>query len=301
MQRKEYIEGFLKEFEYPEEAARSLLNAYMCIFNNEDARREYDAKVREYESDTAVNTALIANSLTELAEKAGISWYEIQLLYYISISQKLRELYEKNGYSYEMFYSAMCDLKYKAKECFGLHGIWGSFTRNWFHGFYSLERFAFGRLQFDFRVMGEEQDINGIHLGKDDTVINVHIPSSGPLDRDECLEAYKQAHEFFAEYRFGGVTVFHCHSWLLHPALKKILPEHSNIIKFQSDYTIMAQQDTERFNDLWRVFNVPNETAYDELPEGNSLKSGIKRWLCDGNRLGYGRGVFCFDGKSIIR
>jgi len=74
-------------------------------------------------------------------------------------------------------------------------------------------------------------------MGPGDEIVEVHIAGGSKMGHDECIEAYRMAVEFFPAYcpetKFTGFT---CWSWLLDPNLAKILPEESNIVRFQRDF-----------------------------------------------------------------
>ncbi len=293
--RKKYLEWFFDEFQYPLEAKEALLSGYEAIKNT-----EIEEHIRLYESGKGFDHIKALQAMNKVAEETGVHQFTVKLLLYILLSQNLKVLYEKNNLKYQVFFDSMCDLKYKLMECYRLHGVWGSFVASWFGGFFDLQRFAFGRLQFEKVKPAMPYDNGNVHIGADEHIINVHIPSAGPLKHEDCILAYKQAYEFYKDSLRKGVMYFQCHSWLLEPALEKIVPESSNIIKFKRDYDVFHVQKKDTFPDAWRVFYVKDDVKIADYPEDTMLQKGIKRYLLEGNTIGYGLGILKFDGERVI-
>ena len=63
---------------------------------------------------------------------------------------------------------------------------------------------------------------------KGDPIISIHIPQGEKLTLESVRESIIQGMAFW-----GKEMPYLCHSWLLYPGLKDILPEKSNIIMFQ--------------------------------------------------------------------
>ena len=67
-----------------------------------------------------------------------------------------------------------------------------------------------------------------------DPMLSVHIPADGPMTPEVSLRSLREAADFFRIYYpnlpWKG---FWCHSWLLDPFLRKLLPPSSNILRFQ--------------------------------------------------------------------
>ena len=47
---------------------------------------------------------------------------------------------------------------------------------------------------------------------------------------------------------------FCCHSWLLFPENREILPETLNMVDFIGDFYIYDSEEYDVFHDKWRVF-----------------------------------------------
>ena len=72
-------------------------------------------------------------------------------------AKPLRYIYQNKGLGEELFIDTMMDAKYKLMECKAVHNIWGTFVLTWFKGFFTLDRFKLGRLQFNFEEFRENE------------------------------------------------------------------------------------------------------------------------------------------------
>ncbi len=131
-------------------------------------------------------------------------------------------------------------------------------------------------------------------------MLNVHIPSSGPLLPELCLDAYRRAYAFYPELCRGGILPIACSSWMLYPAHFSFLPPESRIRTFLSDFHIVSSSVLEDFSYGWRIFGADADKAPCDLPERTSLQRAYKRFLCGGGRPGCGEGLLLFDGEACV-
>lgn len=121
-------------------------------------------------------------------------------------------------------------------------------------------------------------------------VISIHIPSDAKISDDNCTQSLSRARAFadryFEDYKNAD---FICHSWLLSPALKQLLPETSNIIKFQQRFDIKSV-DEDAMDFIGWVFKTTDPTL-ETLPENTSLQRRMKQYLLDGGKVGAALGV----------
>lgn len=240
-----------------------------------------------------------AEALKEAGEDEGR-----RMMLVFACLPEVRRRYGEQGIPEKLFWDSMMDLKYKLEECRKVKGKWGTFVADWYEGFLAVKRFALGRLQFEkARFTGDEPfRCGGFTVEPGAPAINIHIPSAGPLREEMCLDAYRQAYEFFPEQRIGDKMVFVCHSWLLDPEYNTFLPENSNILRFQRDFTILECERDEAFGDGWRVFGADAGKAPQELPRNTSVQRGFADFLAAGGKTGCGYGVFVWDrnGRVIV-
>jgi len=69
-----------------------------------------------------------------------------------------------------------------------------------------------------------------------DPVLAVHIPAGSPMDFGTCGKSIAKALEFFPRYFPERLFVaFMCHSWILDAQFEELLPESSNLVRFQKE------------------------------------------------------------------
>ena len=194
-------------------------------------------------------------------------------------------LYEEKGISQKIFFDTFqCFSRFVGELMVSYHTY--GFDREWSTPRQiSMEEFRLGELEFEMENW------------KGERVISVHIPSDARITRDNCLNSYEQAQEFFAKYYPEmKYRYFICDSWMLSPGLKEVLPPDSRILQFQADYTIEEwnKEDTSYMEWVFKNLDLP----FDELPEETSLQRNIKRFIKEGGFLGSAFGymekpVFC--------
>ena len=220
----------MTECEYPYDAVCELLTAYERL--SETCAEEICALISEYESGYDIDYIAALDTMRGLCERAGVHEYTGALLLFLCYTRALRIYYREAGIDDSIFLASMLDLRYKLDECRCVYGINGSFVAKWFTGFFKLERFALGRLQYEIIPFGAEYENDGIKLTPDSRVLNVHITRTGrSLDEASLVQSYRLAKEFYRD-ELGEDIAFVCNSWLLFPRHLEMLSERSNIRRF---------------------------------------------------------------------
>lgn len=297
---KAEIKSFCTEYDYPAEAIESLLadfdtlkkteyyplfKAYVDLYNNDDA---------------SFNYSKVLQILSTISQKAGINEYSLDLIFFICLAKHCRELYDQAEIPLKIYHSSMLDLKYKLLECKKTHGVWGSFVALWFPRFFELSRFAMGRLQFEDDPSDKTFEKNEIKLGYGDWVITLHIPSSGKLKVEDCMESLRMAAEFYADRFPDGIAKFRCHSWLLAPNHKDYLDPNNGIRQFADLFDLAETMEDPQGKDLWRIFGRPYEGTTEGFPQETSLQRAYIKMLTDGKSPQTGLGyIFYKDGKIL--
>lgn len=289
---KIYLDDFFVRFDYPKGASGELMSAYSDILNKCPERLEEILGI--YESDCNCDYGNILKIADEISEITGIHEYTVKLLVFICLSKRLRELYSERDISESIWYDSVCDLKYKLYECRDVYGINGTFVAGWFGGFFSLNRFALGRFQFEIGKFGHNYMKDGKELFPDSDVVFVHIPRSNVrLEKDICDKSYKMAEDFFASHFEKAPLAFACHSWLLYPENENLFAKGSNLLRFMREYDIIESGYYGDDNpDLWRLFDMKYNGNPDSLPGDSSLRRAYKNHLKNGGKTGWGFGVF---------
>jgi len=239
-------------------------------------------------------------TLVEAQEAIGED-YGAYMAFLVGCLPELRRCYAAAGLPEELFWHTMMDLKYKLMECHTVKGLWGNFAFWWYDRFYKMTRFTLGRLQFEtVTYEWPAYTCGGITVQPGDPVVNIHIPSAGPLTEELRREAYQKAYEFFPACRKKDALPLVCHSWLLDPEYRTFLPASSNLIGFQKDFEIIACEKQEEFKDAWRVFGADGGKRPQELPRDTSMRRGFADFLSAGGRTGIGSGIMLWGPEGRI-
>lgn len=297
-----YIDDFCRREGYPDEARNTFLVAYDELRTAGDESKFFFDAMMKYANGTLPDFSAVYRACATFAEKRETSEYTYDFVFLVCMTLHLRARYKLMRISDEIFNDTMYDLRAKLFECRNVRGVWGTFVGFWYPGFFDMTRFALGRLQFEPAVFKYEITLAGKTIRPGDLVVNVHIPSGKPLRREEYLESYRRACEFFAPLFEDGVTVFYCSSWLLHSSTPEIYPAGSNTPAFAADFTIIPGTEREGRGNLWRVFGTPADAdrPIEEFPEDTSLRRALKARLLRGEPVGSAVGVQLWrNGKRI--
>ena len=224
-----------------------------------------------------------------LAEKSTYHRFTIDMFLVICCMVHLKEVYLEKGYTPEFFAHLAKDMNCKITECKKVHGFYGCQRLVWYKGFFTLERFSLGRLQYEWiESIYDYKDI----LKKGDRILNVHIPSGSPLTHESVMESLAEAYRFYGENCRDGLAVI-CTSWLIYPKTAELCPKGSNMRNFYELFDIIG-----RFEDIgdsvrWRIFYT-NTTDYKSLPRDTGLQKILYDYLNDGNHLGTGVGIVIY-------
>ncbi len=293
-----YIATFCNEIRFPEEAIKDLQQNYSKLREKEACLEGFEELVEYFSKlGSKEEYEAIFSKLDEIAELSGVHNYSLHMLYLIALSTHTRELYEEKNISYDIFLDSMSDLRAKLMECKELHGVWGTCVAIWEIDLFNLNLIALGRLQYELVEFEDEYTCGEHSLQPDDIVLNMHIPSHGPLLYDDCKASFKKAAEHFKDCFKDRPVAFVCNSWLLYPEHSKFLPPNSNILKFMSFFDIIESNISEEKADLWRVFYKDWKNDPADLPRNTSIQRAYADWLMKGNKIGTGYGVFFYEGE----
>lgn len=176
----------------------------------------------------------------------------------------VRALHERMGLTDDESWATLQELPRHARLDRLVHGTPGLRTGWWVELAYSGRLVELGRLQFELS----------------DGYVNVHIPETGPLDPAACDASFARAHELFPAYREAR-----CTSWLLDPQLRTLLPETSNILRFQERWQLLEERGVEDERVLEFVFHTLDLTRLEELPQETTLQRAIVSHLRSGGHF----------------
>lgn len=230
------------------------------------------------------------------------NYHMLHLLAWLNLVPGLKRRYEELGIAYDVFLSTMKNIVYKIAECKTVYGTPGVFTDYFFVDF-DLKLFELGRLQYEaFRFTGKSYVFGDTVIKDGDTVYFCHIPSSGKLTYELCMESMQMAYEFFKDRLECHVIPVFCQSWLLYERyINEVYPEGSNLKKFAGMFDLYDNQPSE-FADCWRVFGKMYEGSTEGLPTDTTLRRKFVEYINAGGTFGRGYGVILYDGekKEII-
>ena len=230
--------------------------------------------------------------------------YTVDFMFVLACTGYLEEKWKSMGISNEIFENSMKDILYKLEECIQIKKIFGLFVGSWYGAFFHDNLMALGRFQYRMRHLplqeGESLNICGKTYTAEDKIVDFHIPSSGPMTREACMDSFRRAYDMFSEQRIGGVLPMFCGSWLLYPDYEEVFSASPNILAFRNDFTIFDVHSQEHFSDSWRVFGT-DETDIEKLPERTSMQRNFKTYMKHHTCFGSGCGIVLFDGEKVIK
>lgn len=163
--------------------------------------------------------------------------------------------------------------------------IWGSF-------FMKGNIIQIGRLQYEIGVKNFSKLDKYFDTKKE--YVYIHIPRDKDLNKIDVEQSIKSSKYYIKKY-YSDINpenlIYYTQSWLLSPEVKAILPNSSNIVKFQNMFNIIECEEC--INDFLNfVFDeVINDTRYEKLVENTLLQKKLKQYLLDGKKLHLGIGI----------
>lgn len=297
---KAELTALLAAADFPSDAIDALCDDDQNLQKNPETAGILQNSIENYRLDTGYRLSSAADRLMEKSEACGVHPYSAAMLFYLHHAPVLLENYRAR---YEMaqadalFAGAMADLRAKLFECMAVYHVYGSFVSSWFSLFFSMRLYTLGRLEFMLIPSPFDYHKGELSIKKGEKCIDVHIPSRGALKREELDDAYRQAVAFFAP-ELKAPIAFHCESWLLFKEHERMLPEHSGIRMFMSDYDYLAEAPDE--GDLWRIFGDEDTDHPETLSEDTALRRAYKKHLLAGNPCSGGHGMFFAEEKGYL-
>ncbi|MCI9619975.1 MAG: DUF5596 domain-containing protein [Dorea sp.] len=210
--------------------------------------------------------------------------YVWALEFYLKLAMDTYGEYQERGYTDHVFDETFYDITIWCRECYRKHGVYGLDELWWLGQSVKMELFRLGRLQFEPILVKKDMKGREQTIQAGTKALNVHIPEGEPLRIEACRESFLRAAEFFGkEYQ-----VYVCDSWLLSPHLKEVLPETSNIIRFQKLFEI---------TDVGYQYPQAEQRIFGEIledkrqySENTTLQKRAKEYVLSGRDLGIGVG-----------
>ena len=288
----DYVAEFCDLSDYPKEAKEALIDGTQRIIEHVKLRKCYENHLQNYNiSHKREDITAWMEDIEKQAEFVELPFYTVKFLFFVLCTKHLKELYHNMGYPKSFFTGLLDDMKSKLMESYQVYKVWGTFVGGWYYKFFALERFAIGRLEYDLIQMPSCISLDGEYCFDGEIAVAIHIPSTGPLIKEQVRESMKDATNFFKSSFSNGKVLFVCPSWLLFPGHYKMISEKSGIRQFMEEFKIIHvdMDDTKRV--LWRIFGTKDTQDLEELPRDTSLQRAYVDWLKEGRPIGDGLGI----------
>jgi hypothetical protein len=177
--------------------------------------------------------AQVAALRAAIGTTAIVPWPEsdvrFQLLALLATVPAAREWFSAEGIDAEIARESIGDLTPKLRD----YGVAATGV-DWLAKVVTGGVFVLGRLQFEPAAPSPAGH-----------AWNTHIPESGPLDPAACDASFEHAVDFFRSRGDATTNAFECQSWLLDDQLADHLPSGSNILRFQSRFTLIDSESAD--------------------------------------------------------
>ena len=284
----ENLTKYLDEFDYSEEYKTFFIEKMRKLIACDEAKKALTEHIEAYKAGE-LNWEAIGADAVKYAALTGIHEYTSRFLFYTALIPYSYHFFEERGLGYTEWYDSMIDFKWKVDECVKCYGVIGIFV-DWFKSFFTADRVAFGRLQFNLVDADYDYKTCQFDIKRGERLVTVHIPSDTrtPFTKENREAAYKRAAIHFSNVLGTNEVIFRCGTWLLHPAHRDILPERSNIRSFLDDFELdLNSFKPDNGSNIWRLFYVrPYDGNPDSLPETTSLMRTYKKFIKDGGITG---------------
>lgn len=203
-----------------------------------------------------------------------------QLCCMLRCALKARENFDRLGISEKIYVDTMGAFSRFVREHMESYGRYGFDRGFWTTRQVSGTLLRIGQLEYEL-VSQDGENIVSLHIPTD---VDLRPEVLRPSLRDGLAELTR----LFPDY--AGAKVY-CHSWLLSPQLRNLLPEKSNILRFQELFDI-RQEETPGDGVVQWVFKNPG-LPMEAYPETTSLQRKLKAFLLSGGQF--------YDGKGYLR
>lgn len=285
-------------------AAKKLELEPDCTATFVDAQKKIFADAAAYEALKNASICLMdaeeeacEAQLQTVVSATGIHRHTVIAVMLLNAIALLQHSYEEKGLRQELMWDTLIDLKCKFREDHDLSGVWGTGAVGWYIRLYGLKIIKLGRLEFE--PIGYKWDTPYRGIQKGDPVMNMHIPSTGPMKIGDVLDSFKQAYKFYGYTEPMPVAAA---SWLLYPPIcEEVFKPGSNLKNFYDLFDVVEQYEDPANHNFWRIFNMEYEEGIlDRVPTDNSLRRGLYEFMKPGRHMGVGRCMLLFDGEKVI-
>lgn len=295
-----WLNKSMNYMQYPENTINFILDSYKKICNNQAANGLFHNALKLYEKQLCPVWTWALTSAERAAAQINLHKFVGEFIMSLCVAKHVEIFYEQKGMPDGCFDGFLRDIKIKWAECVLVHKMDGVFVAEWFNRFVDGTRHTFGRLQFEPIFIADNYEVCGRNLAVGDLTINIHIPGGSKLTRQDCIDSFLKAAEYYAPFFKDKTVIFHCDSWLLYPGHKEFLPETSALLMFADFFNIVSTNNWR--GNLWRIFGCENcDENIASLPEDTSLQRAYKKRLLENGEIGGAKGFFFVKGNEFIK
>ncbi|MBR5507238.1 MAG: DUF5596 domain-containing protein [Clostridia bacterium] len=211
------------------------------------------------------------------------------LIHFLYFCEFLKNEYEKRGIGEDILIDTLKDIPRWTDTYTNMKGSLFLGELGWLRNHLTLRLFKLGRLQFCLEDAPENYPDTGVVKGE--KIVGIHIPSTGPLNIDECRKSIEYAREFmsnfFPEYQY---KIFNCHSWLLDETLEKFMKKESNILKFQTLFNIVSSSPSDAILKYIFTWDTTRENLTERQAK-SSFANAVREHILSGGTLRESTGI----------
>ncbi|MBE7050740.1 MAG: hypothetical protein E7394_08280 [Ruminococcaceae bacterium] len=211
------------------------------------------------------------------------------LIHFLYFCESLKLEYEKLGIGEDILIDTLKDIPRWTDTYTNLKGNLYLGQLGWLRNHLTLRLFKLGRLQFCFEDAHE--DYPDVEVKKGEKIVGIHIPSTGPLNVEECKESIENARKFFEKYfPEYEYKIFNCHSWLLDETLKNVMKKESNVLKFQTLFNIVSSSPSDAILKYIFTWDTTRENLIEKQGTSSFAKS-VKEHILSGGTFYESTGI----------
>ena len=245
----------------------------------------------DWDFDQAVKTVPVSDAITTSSPVFSTDDGRRNLLHVLYLCEQLAARYAERGIPEKILTDTLADVPTWTNTHSSIQNTLYGGELSWLKRHLDFKIFRLGRLQFC--MAPAEHDIPEANVRAGDPVLEIHIPDGGSMSPEACDDSIAQAREFFATY-FPDYhyRCFTCHSWLLDTTLKDFLRPDSNILHFQSRFTITEEEKRDsilRYVFAWNTTRANIKT----FPAETSFAAKVKAHILGGGSFYVALGFFC--------
>lgn len=279
----------LTQFGFTEDDRHDTADVIARVLQDASALEQVDrmaaglrARIGDFDSDVDPYAVIDPADRDKSDSQWGIG--VLPMLALLASAEDVAAFHAGRGIDPEISRASLADLGQQAWVHRRTFGGFGLHTYGWMRVAWSGALYWLGRLQFNLTQFDS------------DWVVSTHIPESGPLTPAAVADSFGRARTFFGKHFADYPTrLFHCSSWLLDPQLTEVLPEESNMVRFQQLWQLRGEGRPSDADAIFFVFRRRGEVDHATLPQDTTLQRAIVDKITQGGHWCSWNGVIDQD------